>query len=166
MMGAEGLGTEAMKVATAEMEGTGEARAVVRAVAWAAGTAAAGTAAVRVAAMGAAAMVREVVDSAAAAVDETVVLVARAAVVRGAVVRGAVEGGAVGGGNVRRITPVAAVVAVAVGRWRGGRWTWWWAWWRRRGGSKDHGLRHRGIRPRVGNLEHRQLGDGCECGRW
>jgi len=84
-MGAEGLGTEAMKVATAEMEGTGEARAVVRAVAWAAGTAAAGTAAVRVAAMGAAAMVREVVDSAAAAVDETVVLVARAAVVRGAV---------------------------------------------------------------------------------
>ena len=85
-MGAEGLGTEAMKVATAEMVGTGEARAVVRAVAWAAGTAAAGTAAVRVAAMGAAAMVREVVDSAAAAVDETVVLVARAAVVRGAVV--------------------------------------------------------------------------------
>ena len=108
MMGAEGSGTEAMKVATAEMVGTGEARAVVRAVAWAAGTAAAGTAAVRVAAMGAAAMVREVVDSAAAAVDETVVLVARAAVVRGAVVRGAVARGAVARGAVDVVVDLVA----------------------------------------------------------
>jgi hypothetical protein len=107
-MGAEGSGTEAMKVATAEMVGTGEARAVVRAVAWAAGTAAAGTAAVRVAAMGAAAMVREVVDSAAAAVDETVVLVARAAVVRGAVVRGAVARGAVARGAVDVVVDLVA----------------------------------------------------------
>ena len=118
MMGAEGLGTEAMKVATAEMEGRGEARAVVRAVAWAAGTAAAGTAAVRVAAMGAAAMVREVVDSAAAAVDETVVLVARAAVVRGAVVRGAVARGAVARGAVARgaVDVVVGLVAEARGQ--------------------------------------------------
>jgi hypothetical protein len=107
-MGAEGSGTEAMKVATAEMVGTGEARAVVRAVAWAAGTAAAGTAAVRVAAMGAAAMVREVVDSAAAAVDETVVLVARAAVVRGAVVTGAVARGAVARGAVDVVVDLVA----------------------------------------------------------
>jgi hypothetical protein len=108
VMGAEGSGTEAMKVATAEMVGTGEARAVVRAVAWAAGTAAAGTAAVRVAAMGAAAMVREVVDSAAAAVDETVVLVARAAVVRGAVVTGAVARGAVARGAVDVVVDLVA----------------------------------------------------------
>ena len=118
MMGAEGSGSEAMKVATAEMVGTGEARAAARAVAWAAGTAAAGTAAVRVAAMGAVATVREVEDSAVAAVDETVVLVARAAVVRGAVARGAVAKGAAARGAVARgaVDVVVGLVAEARGQ--------------------------------------------------